>query len=109
MPVLAPGLTAVSHIVHRIPGVTWHALVLYEGGVGVIAFPNDLTAICAALAPVPRGDSSVHPPELVGDPRRPRSLPRRPPGMTRGCPSGRAFGHSPGDVEAGGRGGVGES
>jgi len=81
MPVLAPGLTAVSHIVHRIPGVTWHALVLYEGGVGVIAFPNDLTAICAALAPVPRGDSSVHPPELVGDPRRPRSLPRRPPGM----------------------------
>jgi hypothetical protein len=40
-----------EHLVRRIQAVTWYTLVLYEGGaaMGVVAFPNDLTAICAAL------------------------------------------------------------
>jgi len=40
-----------EHLVRRLPGVDWYTLVLIEDFevVGVLAFPPDLTAICAAL------------------------------------------------------------
>jgi hypothetical protein len=40
-----------EHTVHRLPGVDWYALVLFENfaPVGVVAFPPDLTAVCGAL------------------------------------------------------------
>jgi hypothetical protein len=40
-----------EHTVQRIPGVGWYVLVLFENAhvVGVLAFPNDLTAVCSQL------------------------------------------------------------
>ncbi|MFB7293635.1 hypothetical protein [Actinacidiphila glaucinigra] len=40
-----------EHLVHRLPGVDWYVLVLFEAFevVGAVGFPPDLTAICAAL------------------------------------------------------------
>ncbi|MFB6892821.1 hypothetical protein ACFCX4_26310 [Kitasatospora sp. NPDC056327] len=40
-----------EHVVKRVPGVHWYVLVLYEAFevTGVLAFPPDLTDICAAL------------------------------------------------------------
>ncbi|MFI1358097.1 hypothetical protein ACH4TV_31615 [Streptomyces sp. NPDC020898] len=49
-----------EHTVRTIPGIDWYALVVYEAFTvtGVLAFPPDLTEICAALGKRHTGQST---------------------------------------------------